>query len=167
MSKMYTKYPMSDKIKVAVYLDPELDNFLEENKGEELKKSQYIRIILRQEMRRKEKRAKTSVKTMSDPFNRLHLYEDLIPDDLKEYSELLMEWWPIRKQKGGSCTESVANRIYKTLRSFPSQDRKEALEKAITGGWKDIYPLKKGYKPEEPKNNHPASRVFTAKGGFQ
>jgi len=164
---MYTKYPMSDKIKVAIYLDKELDDFLEKNRGEELKKSQYIRIILRQEMRRKEKRVKTSVTTMSDPFNRLHLYADLIPDDLKEYSELLMEWWPIRKKKGGSCTESVANRIFKTLRSFPSQDRKEALEKAITGGWKDIYPLKKGYKPEEPKNNHPASRVFTAKGGFQ
>ena len=164
---MYTKYPMSDKIKVAIYLDKELDDFLEKNRGEELKKTQYIRIILRQEMRRKEKKIKPSVTTMSDPFNRLHLYADLIPDDLKEHSELLMEWWPIRKQKGGSCTESVANRIFKTLRSFPSQDRKEALEKAITGGWKDIYPLKKGYKPEEPKNNHPASRVFTAKGGFQ
>ena len=164
---MYTKYPMSDKIKVAIYLDKELDDFLEKNRGEELKKTQYIRIILRQEMRRKEKKIKPSVTTMSDPFNRLHLYADLIPDDLKEHSELLMEWWPIRKKKGGSCTESVANRIFKTLRSFPSQDRKEALEKAITGGWKDIYPLKKGYKPEEPKNNHPASRVFTAKGGFQ
>ena len=164
---MYTKYPMSDKIKVAIYLDKELDDFLEKNRGEELKKTQYIRIILRQEMRRKEKKVKPSVTTMSDPFNRLHLYADLIPDDLKEHSELLMEWWPIRKKKGGSCTESVANRIFKTLRSFPSQDRKEALEKAITGGWKDIYPLKKGYKPEEPKNNHPASRVFTAKGGFE
>ena len=158
---------MSDKIKVAIYLDKELDDFLEKNRGEELKKTQYIRIILRQEMRRKEKKVKPSVTTMKDPFNRLHLYADLIPDDLKEHSELLMEWWPIRKQKGGSCTESVANRIFKTLRSFPSQDRKQALEKAITGGWKDIYPLKKGYKPEEPKNNHPASRVFTAKGGFE
>ena len=157
---------MSDKIKVAIYLDKELDDFLEKNRGEELKKTQYIRIILRQEMRRKEKKVKPSVTTMKDPFNRLHLYADLIPDDLKEHSELLMEWWPIRKQKGGSCTESVANRIFKTLRSYPSQDRKQALEKAITGGWKDIYPLKKGYKPEEPKNNHPASRVFTAKGGF-
>ena len=158
---------MSDKIKVAIYLDKELDDFLEKNRGEELKKTQYIRIILRQEMRRKEKKVKPSVTTMKDPFNRLHLYADLIPDDLKEHSELLMEWWPIRKQKGGSCTESVANRIFKTLRSFPSQDRKQALEKAITGGWKDIYPLKKGYKQEEPKNNHPASRVFTAKGGFE
>jgi hypothetical protein len=118
-------------------------------------------------MRRKEKKVKPSVTTMNNSFKSFYLYEDFIPDDLKEYSDLLIEWWPIRKRKGGSCTESVANRIFKTLRSFPSQDRKEALEKAITGGWKDIYPLKKGYKPEEPKNNHPASRVFTAKGGFQ
>ena len=164
---MYTKYPMSDKIKVAIYLDKELDDFLEKNRGEELKKTQYIRIILRKEMRMKEKEAKRSVKTMNDPFNSSCINQSLIPDDLKEYSELFIEWWPIRKKKGGSCTESVANRIFKTLRSFPSQDRKEALEKAITGGWKDIYPLKKGYKPEEPKNNHPASRVFTAKGGFE
>ena len=158
---------MSDKIKVAIYLDKELDDFLEKNRGEELKKTQYIRIILRQEMRRKEKKVKPTVTTMKDPFNRLHLYADLIPDDLKEHSELLMEWWPIRKKKGGVCSTKVANRLFDTLRSFPSQDRKEALEKAITGGWKDIYPLKKGYKPEEPKNNHPASRVFTAKGGFE
>ena len=167
MSKVYTKYPMSDKIKVAIYLDKELDDFLEKNRGEELKKTQYIRIILRQEMRRKEKKVKPSATSMNTSFKNFYLYEDFIPDDLKEYSDLLIEWWPIRKRKGGSCTESVANRIFKTLRSFPSQDRKEALEKAITGGWKDIYPLKKGYKPEEPKNNHPASRVFTAKGGFQ
>ena len=164
---MYTKYPMSDKIKVAVYLDKELDDFLEKNRGEELKKSQYIRTILRKEMRNKKKKVKPSTTNMNNSFKIFYLYEDFIPDDLKEYSDLLIEWWPIRKRKGGSCTESVANRIFKTLRSFPSQDRKEALEKAITGGWKDIYPLKKSYKPEEPKNNHPASRVFTAKGGFQ
>ena len=103
----------------------------------------------------------------SDPFSYYIINPEVIPDDLKEYADLLIEWWPIRKKKGASCTESVANRIFNTLRSFPSQDRKEALEKAITAGWKDIYPLKKGYKPEEPKNNHPASRVFTAKGGFE
>ena len=164
---MYTKYPMSDKIKVAIYLDKELDDFLEKNRGEELKKTQYIRIILREKMRSKEKKVKPSTTTMNDPFNSSCINQSLIPDDLKQYSELLMEWWPIRKRKGGSCTKSVAERIFKTLRSFPSQDRKEALEKAITGGWKDIYPLKKSYKPEEPKNNHPASRVFTAKGGFE
>ena len=167
MSILYTNCPMSDKVKVAVYLDPELNDFLEKNKGEELKKSQYIRTILRQEMRRKLKRIKPTVTAVNDPFSFHTITADLIPDDLKQYSELLIEWWPIRKQKGGSCTTSVANRIFKTLRSFPSQDRKEALEKAISNGWKDIFPLKKGYKPEEPKNNHPAARVFTARGGFE
>ena len=164
---MYTKYPMSDKIKVAVYLDKELDDFLEKNRGEELKKTQYIRIILRQEMRRKEKRVKPSVKTVNDPFKSSCITSDLIPDDLKQYSELLIEWWPIRKQKGGSCTESVANRIFDKLRSFHIQDRKQALENAITGGWKDLFPIKKSKFVEEPKNNHPASRVFTAERGFE
>ena len=87
---MYTKYPMSDKIKVAIYLDKELDDFLEKNRGEELKKTQYIRIILRKEMRMKEKEAKRSVKTMNDPFNSSCINQSLIPDDLKEHSELLM-----------------------------------------------------------------------------
>ena len=104
---MYTKYPMSDKIKVAVYLDPELDDFLEKNRGEELKKSQYIRIILRKEMRMKEKEAKRSVKTMNDPFNSSCINQSLIPDDLKQYSDLFIEWWPIRKQKGGSDTTNI------------------------------------------------------------
>ena len=93
--------------------------------------------------------------------------DNFINPNLKDYSELLIEWWPVRKQKGGICSTKVANRIFDTLRSFPSQDRKEALEKAISNGWKDIFPLKKGYKPEEPKNNHPAARVFTARGGFE
>ena len=91
----------------------------------------------------------------------------LVPDDLKACADLIEEWWPIRKKKGAVNSTKVARRIFDTLRSFPSQDRKEALEKAITAGWKDIYPLKKGYKPEEPKNNHPASRVFTAERGFE
>ena len=152
-------------IKVSVFLDKEMATFIDENKTYGMRRSDYMRGLVWEKMKRK--KAKPTVTTMSDPFNRLHLYADLIPDDLKEHSELLMEWWPIRKQKGGVCSTKVANRLLDTLRSFPSQDRKEALEKAITGGWKDIYPLKKSYKPEEPKNNHPASRVFTAKGGFQ
>ena len=151
-------------IKVSVFLDKEMATFIDENKSYGMRRSDYMRGIVWEKMKRK--KVKTS-QSVDDPFKNSCITADLIPDDLKQYSELFIEWWPIRKQKGGSCTESVANRIFKTLRSFPSQDRKEALEKAITGGWKDIYPLKKGYKPEEPKNNHPASRVFTAKGGFQ
>ena len=156
------------KTKITMFLDSDLIKWLDMNRDEETSRSALVRILIRKAMKAKSrKKPNTSTEVKVDPFSGSHITADLIPDDLKDYSGLLMEWWPIRKQKGGSCTESVANRIFKTLRSFPSQDRKEALEKAITGGWKDIYPLKKSYKPEEPKNNHPASRVFTAERGFE
>ena len=114
---MYTKYPMSDKIKVAVYLDPELDNFLEENKGEELKKSQYIRTILRKEMRSKKKRVKTV--TIDDFFNTPSLPPQFVPDELKEYTDLLVEWWAIRYKNKGTCSKKVFHRIIDTLMKFP------------------------------------------------
>ena len=43
----------------------------------------------------------------------------------------------------------------------------KSLERAIAAGWMNIYEIKESKFTEEPKNNHPASRVFTAKGGFQ
>ena len=147
------------KEKVTLYLEPEMKTWLESQVDEEQKVSAVVRNLIRKAMKLKSR--KKQITTVNDPFSFYTITADLIPDDLKQYSDLLIEWWPIRKQKGGSCTTSVAERIFKTLRAFPSQDRKEALEKAITGGWKDIYPLKKGYKPEEPKN-HPNQRVFKA-----
>ena len=154
-----------EKTKVCIWLDSDLHTYLNEARGEELTIAQYIRLILKQKMKSASKRKPKSV--ASDPFSYYIINPEVIPDDLKEYADLLIEWWPIRKKKGASCTQSVANRIFDTLRSFPSQDRKKALENAITAGWKDIYEVKKGYKPEEPKNNHPASRVFTAERGFE
>ena len=157
------------KEKLTLYLEHEQIAWLDSKTNPELKVSAVVRNLIRDKMnvesRRKAK--KNPFSTGLDPFSFYVINKDVIPDDLKEYADLLIEWWPIRKKKGASCTLKVANRIFDTLRSFPSQDRKEALEKAITGGWKDIYPLKKGYKPEEPKNNHPASRVFTAERGFE
>ncbi len=165
---MYTKYPMSDKIKVAIYLDKELDDFLEKNRGEELKKTQYIRIILRQEMRRKEKKVKPKELTNgSDPFASSVISVNMIPNDLREYADLIVEWWAVRHRNKATCSTSVSERIFKKLRTFPPQGKKNALEKAIAGGWRDIYEVKQSKFTEEPKNNHPASRVFTAKGGFQ
>jgi len=152
-------------IKVSVFLDKEMASFIDENKIYGMRRSDYMRGLVWEKMKRK--KAKPSTATMNDPFKSSCITVDLIPDDLKQYSELFIEWWPIRKQKGGVCSTKVANRLFDTLRSFPSQDRKQALEKAITGGWKDLFPIKKSKFTEEPKNNHPASRVFTAKGGFQ
>ena len=152
-------------IKVSVFLDKEMATFIDENKTYGMRRSDYMRGLVWEKMKRK--KVKPSVKTMNDSFNSSCITTDLIPDDLKQYSELFIEWWPIRKQKGGVCSTKVANRLFDTLRSLPSQDRKQALEKAITGGWKDLFPIKKSKFTEEPKNNHPASRLFTAKGGFQ
>ena len=153
------------KEKVTLYLEPEMKAWLESQVDEEQKVSAVVRNLIRKAMKLKSRKKIVSVPM--DLYGFSTITPDLIPDDLKDCADLIEEWWPIRKQKGGSCTKSVANRIFKTLRSFPSQDRKEALEKAISNGWKDIFPLKKSYKPEEPKNNHPAARVFTARGGFE
>ena len=151
------------KEKLTLYLEPEQIEWLNLQTDEEKKVSTVVRNLIRKAMKVKSKRKST----VSDPFSYYIINPEVIPDDLKEYADLLIEWWPIRKKKGASCTLKVANRIFDTLRSFPSQDRKQALENAITGGWKNIYEVKKGYKPEEPKNNHPASRVFTAERGFE
>ena len=143
VSKIYTKYPMSDKIKVAVYLDPELNDFLEKNKGEELKKSQYIRTILIKEMRMKQKKAKPKQLTNeSDPFASSVISINMIPDDLKEYAQLNCEWWPVRHKKKATCSTKVAERIFEKLRTFTPKDRKKALEGAIAGGWMNIYEIK-------------------------
>ena len=156
------------KTKITMFLDSDLIKWLDMNRDEETSRSALVRILIRKAMKAKSrKKPNTSTEVEVDPFSGSTITANLIPDDLKDYSGLLMEWWPIRKQKGGSCTERVANRIFDKLRSFHIQDRKQALENAITGGWKDLFPIKKGYKPEEPKNNHPASRVFTAERGFE
>ena len=149
-----------------MFLDSDLIKWLDMNRDEETSRSALVRILIRKAMKAKS-RKKTNTSVDVDPFSGSTITADLIPDDLKDYSGLLMEWWPIRKQKGGSCTQSVANRIFDKLRSFHIQDRKQALENAITGGWKDLFPIKKSKFVEEPKNNHPASRVFTAERGFE
>ena len=136
------------KQKLTLYLEPEHIEWLESKVDEEQKVSTVVRNLIRKAMKAKSKRNTVKV---DDFFNTPSFPPQFVPDDLKEYSDLLIEWWPIRKKKGGSCTTSVAERIFKKLRSFPTQDRKQALENAIAGGWKDLFPLKQSYKPEEPE----------------
>jgi len=147
------------KEKVTLYLEPEMKAWLESQVDEEQKVSTVVRNLIRKAMKLKSR--KKQITTVNDPFSFYTITADLIPDDLKDYSELFIEWWPIRKKKGGICSTKVANRIFDSLRSFPSQDRKEALEKAITGGWKDVFPLKKS-KFEREAQNVPKPQYFKA-----
>ena len=147
---------------MTMYLDPELIFWLDQNRDEETSRAGLIRILIRKAMNVKSRRkAAPLVKLELDPFATPTITADLIPDDLKEYAELLIEWWSIRHKNKGTCTTSVSNRIFKKLRSFPTQDRKQALENAITGGWKDLFPIKKS-KFEQEAQNVPKPKYFKA-----
>ena len=137
------------KEKLTLYLEPEQIEWLESQTDEEKKVSAVVRNLLRKAM--KVKSRKKIVSVPMDLYGFSSITPDLIPDDLKDCADLIEEWWPIRKQKGAVNSTKVAKRLFDKLRSFPSQDRKKALENAITAGWKDIYEVKKGYKPEEPQ----------------
>ncbi len=154
------------KTKITMFLDPDLIEWLDQNRDEETSRSAYLRILIRKDMKTKSRR-RTAPVLSTDVFSSPTITADLIPDDLKDYADLLVEWWSIRYKNKGTCSTSVANRIFTKLRSFPTQDRKQALENAIAGGWRDLFPVKQSFKPEEQKNNHPASRVFTAERGFE
>ena len=150
-------------IKVSVFLDEEMAVFIDDTKTYGMNRSDYMRSLVWEKMKRK--RPKPS-QPSNDPFDNPTINGRLIPDDLKEYSQLICEWWPIRHKKKATCSTKVAERIFNKLRTFTPKDRKKALEGAIAGGWMNIYEIKQSKIAEEPKNNHPAHRVFTAKGGF-
>jgi len=152
-------------IKVSVFLDEEMAAFIDETKTYGMNRSDYMRSLVWEEMKFQEKKRKRA-KPSNDPFANPTINGRLIPDDLKEYSQLILEWWPIRYKNKATCSTSVAERIFKKLRTFTPKDRKIALEKAIAGGWRDIYEIKQSNIAEEPKNNHPQHRVFTADKGF-
>ena len=151
-------------IKVSVFLDEEMASFIDDTKTYGMNRSDYMRSLVWEKMKRKSR--KNIVSVPMDEYGFSTITPDLIPNDLKDCADLIEEWWPIRKQKGAINSTKVAERIFKKLRTFTPKDRKIALEKAIAGGWRDIYEIKQSKIAEEPKNNHPQHRVFTAKDGF-
>ena len=150
-------------IKVSVFLDEEMAVFIDDTKTYGMNRSDYMRSLVWEKMKRK--RPKPS-QPSNDPFANPTINGRLIPDDLKEHSQLICEWWPIRHKKKATCSRKVAERIFDKLRTFTPKERKTALEGAIAGGWMNIYERKQSKIEEEPKNNHPASRVYTADRGF-
>ena len=150
-------------IKVSVFLDEEMAVFIDDTKTYGMNRSDYMRSLVWEKMKRK--RPKPS-QPSNDPFANPTINGRLIPDDLKEYSQLILEWWPIRHKKKATCSTKVAERIFDKLRTFTPKERKTALEGAIAGGWMNIYERKQSKIAEEPKNNHPQHRIYTAKDGF-
>ena len=123
-----------------------------------------------QEPKNKNPRSKTQGASAEngnrDPNRLKKLPASSVPGDLTGCAELLIEFWSVKK---GVRSTSVLNRICKKLRQWSLEDRRTALEAAITSGWGDVFPPKKQspYSPaQEPQHKHPAHRVFTADRGF-
>ena len=151
---------MSSK-KVCIWLEPDLYEFCDEARGEELSVPQYIRLILKQKKKSATKRKPKAISNGSDPFSSAVISVNMIPGDLKEYAQLICEWWPIRHKKKATCSRKVAERIFDKLRTFTPKDRKKALEGAIAGGWMNIYEIKES-KFAKDEQVAPKPRYFKA-----
>ena len=75
-----------------------------------------------------------------DPNRLKKLPASSVPGDLSGCGDLLIEFWSVKK---GVRSTPVLNRICKKLRQWSLQDRRTALEAAITSGWGDVFPPKK------------------------
>ena len=107
---------------------------------------------------------KNKEKKKIDVFASPNIKKEYIPDDLQRHADLIVEWWPIRHKKKATCSQKVANRIFKTLRSFTLDEQIRALEMAIIGGYKDVYkPNNNNFgQKEDIVAKHPQSRIFKA-----
>ena len=86
----------------------------------------------------KEKSTKSTPKRR-DPYSAKVLKDDLIPEDLKECTELFVEWWSARHKKGATCSSKIAEREFSKLRAWSKVNRISALQKAIYKPWMQLY----------------------------
>ena len=128
----------------------------EEKKNKEQSADKFSTIIYKD----KEKK-KTIKKSKKDLFASPNIKKEYIPQDLQVHADLIVEWWPIRHKKKATCTQAVAERIFRKLRRFTHQEQIKALEMAIIRGYKDVYKPDNQYNKEQP-TNHPQSKVFKA-----
>ena len=92
-----------------------------------------------QEPKNKNPGSKTPLKEADqkkDRFTTKRLPSQAVPDDLQAEADLIAEFWACKK---GTRSERVFNRICNKLRQWPSQQRQEALERAIAAGWGDVF----------------------------
>jgi len=114
------------------------------------------------------KRRETKAKAKKrDQLTTRALPPDAVPLELLECADLLTEFWSVKK---GTRSTLVFNRVCNKLMVWSTSERQEALERAISSGWGDVFqpqpqaPSKASWAP--PETRHPASRVFTAAQGF-
>lgn len=98
----------------------------------------------REELEESNPKTKTRARAKSPHSLRL-IDPDLVPSDLLDCQQLLPEWWGVKK---GVRSEGVWNRVCEKLRQWTPEQRREALSRAIAGGWGDVFDP-----PSKPKRN--------------
>lgn len=110
---------------------------------------------------------KGKTKAKPDPFRLKQLPPEAVPLELLDCADLLTEFWAVKK---GTRSTPVFKRVCRKLLAWTASERQEALERAISSGWGDVFQpqAQAASRPSwaPPETRHPASRVFTAARGF-
>jgi hypothetical protein len=114
-------------------------------------------------------RARDSYKTPSkkDPFKAKRLDPGVIPDELADCADQIVEFWAVKK---GTRTEGAATRLFNKLHVMTPGDRIKALHAATDSGWASVFPPRDQPRTQSAGNirdtptetPHPAGKVFTA-----
>jgi hypothetical protein len=116
----------------------------------------------------KEITSNARAKKQKDPFTSKNLSPDLVPDELQDCADEIVEFWAVKK---GTRSEGAATRLFNKLEAMTPADRIKALHAATDAGWSSVYEPKvdspahnraitRDTHPQEFK--HPAFRDFTA-----
>ena len=103
-----------------------------------------------------------AAKAPKDPFTKRNLSLDLVPEDLTQVADALLDFWSVKK---GTRSERAWKRLCDKLRGWSPADQEKALAAAYDAGWATVYEPKPDAPTQgkwEPSSKHPAHQVFTA-----
>ena len=106
-------------------------------------------------------------KPPKDPFALKRLDPELIPAELQDCSDQIIEFWAVKK---GTRSEGAATRLFNKLEAMTPADRIKALNIATDSGWASVFPPRDQPRTQSAGNirdtptetAHPAGKVFTA-----
>ena len=100
-------------------------------KGDSMSEASSSKAVPKEELKEKKNKTKTR-----EAFSSKQLPDDCMPNGLLDCDQLLREFWTVKK---GTRSESVFNRVCRKLEAWTPEDRRKALEAAISAGWGDVF----------------------------
>ena len=100
-------------------------------------------------------------KAKKDPFSSKRLSAELVPLELQQHADLIIDFWSVKK---GTRSERAWNGLVNKLNAMTPEDQGKALTAAYEGGWASVFqprpdaPQQGKWKQPEPEMKHPAYR---------